>query len=94
MGRGFCADWVWEKSGRVGLGTRCWTCVGGWGEEALQVCVHFLESALGLLEEIVDDALAELALLFIVVHFENLLKGCGVDVLAKLGLAGRALLAL
>lgn len=44
-----------------------------------QLAVHFLEGRVGLGEEVVDDALAELALVLIVVHLENLLKGGGVD---------------
>lgn len=38
----------------------------------LQVVVHFFKGAFGLREEVVDYALAELALVFVVVHFENL----------------------
>ena len=38
----------------------------------LQIDVHVLESVFGLSEEVVDDAPAEFALVFIIVHFENL----------------------
>lgn len=47
------------------------------------VLVHLVECAVGLLEEIKDDASAEFSLIFIVVHFENLLKSCDIDVVAK-----------
>ena len=46
-----------------------------WGEdvkERLQIRVHILEGVLRLLEEVVDDAPAELALIFVVIHFEDL----------------------
>jgi hypothetical protein len=36
-----------------------------------------------LLEEIKDDAPAEFPLIFIVIHFEDLLKSCDIDVVAK-----------
>ena len=41
--------------------------------------VHFCESALRLVEEAVHDALAEVALVLIIVHLEDLLEGGGVD---------------
>lgn len=40
----------------------------------LQVLVHLLEGLLGLGEEVVDDGLGELALFFVVVHFEDLVR--------------------
>jgi hypothetical protein len=45
----------------------------GWA--VVQVGVHLLESALGLSEEVVDYTLAELALVFVVVHLEDLVVG-------------------
>jgi hypothetical protein len=44
----------------------------GW---RLHAGIHLDKGALGLGEEVVDDALAELALVLVLVHFENLLKG-------------------
>jgi hypothetical protein len=44
-----------------------------------QIGVHLHKGALGLGKEVVDDALAELALNLVLVHFENLLEGRGVD---------------
>ena len=49
------------------------------------VLIHLVECAVGLLEEVEDDASAEVSLIFIVVHLENLLKGCDIDVVAKIG---------
>lgn len=42
--------------------------------ESLQGRVHLLEGSVGLLEESVDDAPAELPLLFVVVHLQDLLE--------------------
>lgn len=47
------------------------------------VLIHLVECAVGLLEEIEDDAPAEFSLILIVVHLEDLLKGCDIDVVAK-----------
>lgn len=44
-----------------------------------QVLVHLLEGAVGLAEEVKDDALAELAVDLVLVHLEDLLKGRRVD---------------
>ena len=44
-----------------------------------QVCIHLDEGALGLGEEVVDDALGELALSLVLVHLEDLLEGRLVD---------------
>ena len=41
---------------------------------AIQGCIHIDECALGLGEEIVDYAFAELALFLIVIHFEDLTR--------------------
>lgn len=38
-------------------------------EQDILRCIHLVESALRLVEEVVDDAFAEVALVFIVVHF-------------------------
>jgi hypothetical protein len=47
------------------------------------ILVHLVKSAVGLLEEVKDDAPAEFSLILIIVHFENLLEGCDIDVVAK-----------
>lgn len=44
-----------------------------------QVCIHLDEGTLGLGEEVVDDALGELALSLVLVHLEDLLEGRLVD---------------
>ena len=44
-----------------------------------QLLVHLLEGLVGLAKEVVDDAFAELALVLVLVHLENLLKGGWVD---------------
>lgn len=59
-----------------------------------QVIVHLVERAVGLLEEVEDDALAELSLLLVIVHLEDLLKGCDIDSVAKIGESAGTLLAL
>lgn len=48
-------------------------------EADIHAAVHLLKGALGLCEEVVDDALTEVSLIFIVVHLENLFKGGRVD---------------
>lgn len=53
--------------------------------EDAHVLVHLVECAIGLLEEVEDNASAEISLIFIVVHLEDLLKGCDIDVVAKVG---------
>lgn len=50
----------------------------------VQVQVHFLESTLCLLEKAVDDTPAELPLLLIVVHLQDLFEGGRVDTIATL----------
>ena len=52
-------------------------------ERYAHVLIHLVERAVGLLEEVEDDAPAELSLVLIVVHLEDLLKGCDIDVVAK-----------
>jgi hypothetical protein len=44
-----------------------------------QLLVHLLEGLICLAKEVVDNALAELALDLVLVHLENLLKGGWVD---------------
>ena len=63
---------------------------------ALQGFVHVPKGGFGLLEESIDDAFAEVALILIVVHFDDLFKGGDVDFLAggidlreRIGLLGR-----
>jgi hypothetical protein len=45
-----------------------------WGEVEwhVQVCFHCSEGFLGLVEEVEDDAPAELAVVLVLVHFEDL----------------------
>ena len=47
--------------------------------ENAQIGVHLGKGALGLSEEVIDDALAELAVDLVLVHLEDLLEGRGVD---------------
>lgn len=49
------------------------------------VLIHLVECAVGLLEEVEDNAFAEISLIFIVVHLEDLLEGCDINVVAKIG---------
>jgi hypothetical protein len=49
------------------------------------VLIHLVKCAVGLLEEVEDNTSAEISLIFIVVHLEDLLKGCDIDVVAKVG---------
>ena len=62
--------------------------IGAQGEGRLQTLFHLLESSFGLIEEAEDDAAGELAVFLVVVHFEDLLEGHGVDAVAKLGQLG------
>lgn len=43
-----------------------------YGEGDVQIRVHLLKSALSLGKEVVDYALRELALLFVIVHLKDL----------------------
>lgn len=40
----------------------------------IQIGIHLLKCGLGLGEEVKDDGLGKLALLFVIVHLEDLLK--------------------
>lgn len=42
----------------------------------LQIGVHFLEGPFGLSKEIVYYALTELSLIFVIIHFEDLVVRC------------------
>ena len=42
------------------------------GIKAVQVGLHLLKGAIGLSKEVVDDRLAEIALVFVIVHLEDL----------------------
>ena len=53
----------------MGRGRSRLAWVLGW---YVQVCFHLLEGRFGLVEEVEDDACAELALFFVIVHFEDL----------------------
>jgi len=70
------------------LSAVCVSCLLLWYQLCIswyiQVLVHLLECAVGLLEEIVDYAFAEFTLILVVVHLEDLLKGGAVDVVAEL----------
>jgi hypothetical protein len=68
--------------------------LGGGQGACLQGVVHLGEGLLGLLEEAKDDGPAELALVLVVVHLQDLLEGHGVDAVAQVGQADGALLAL
>lgn len=63
------------------------------GGAYLQSLAHLIEGALGLVEEPVDDALAEVAVV-VVVHLEDLFKGRLVDAFIHLGEGRRRLLGL
>jgi hypothetical protein len=47
------------------------------------VLVHLVKCAVGLLEEVKDNAPAEFSLILVIVHLEDLLEGCDIDVVAK-----------
>lgn len=59
-----------------------WAARGRWG---LQVRVHLDEGRLRLREEVVHKTLAELALVLVIVHFEDLLKSRAVDAVLGAG---------
>lgn len=59
-----------------------------------QSLLHLLECTLGLLEEPIDNTLAEVAIVVVVVHFENLFKSRLVDGVGHVGELRRALLGL
>jgi hypothetical protein len=60
----------------------------------LQRIVHLLECLFSLLEEPKDDGPGELAIVFVVVHLEDLLKCHGIDAISQIRQGNRALLAL
>jgi len=72
----------------------CTPLIGRGSRRHAHVLIHLVECAVGLLEEIEDDTPAEFSLIFIVVHFEDLLKGCDIDVVAKVAKADGTVLAL
>lgn len=51
----------------------------------LQCVLHLDEGLLSLLEESEDNGATELAIVLIIVHLENLLKGQGIDAVAQVG---------
>lgn len=55
---------------------------GSWN---LQSIVHLGEGLLGLLKEAKDDRAAELALILVVVHLQDLLEGHGINAVAQVG---------
>lgn len=60
----------------------------------LQSVVHLGEGLLGLLKKSKHDGPAELALVFVVIHLQDLLKCHGIDAIAQVRQADGALLAL
>jgi hypothetical protein len=60
----------------------------------LQRIIHLLKCLLGLLEETKYDGSREFAIIFLVVHFQNLLESHGIDAISKIRQGDRALLAL
>ena len=58
------------------------------------VLIHLVKCAVGLLEEVEDNAPAEFSLILIVVHLEDLLEGCDIDVVAKVAKADGTVLVL
>lgn len=59
-----------------------------------QCIVHLLEGLLGLLEEAEDNRLAELPVILIIIHLQDLLKGYGIDAVAEIWQTDGALLTL
>jgi hypothetical protein len=68
---------------------RVW-CGGQWN---IQCALHFFERAMRLVEEAVDDTLAEIAVL-VVIHFQDLLESALIDELLDIGELGRSALGL
>jgi hypothetical protein len=60
----------------------------------LQRIIHLLECLLSLLKETKDDRPGKFAIIFLVIHLQNLLKRYGIDAFAKVWQGDRALLAL
>jgi hypothetical protein len=60
----------------------------------LQRIVHLLECLLSLLKETKDNGPGELAIIFLVVHLQDLLKGHGIDAISQVRQRDRALFAL
>jgi len=56
--------------------------------------LHLDKGLLGLLKEAKDNGLAEFALLLVVVHLQDLLKGQGIDTVAEIRQGHRALFTL
>jgi hypothetical protein len=75
---------IYAPKGRDGVQRvlRGWAARGRWG---LQVCVHLDKGRLRLREEVVHETFAKLALVLVVVHFEDLLKGRAVDAVLGAG---------
>ena len=63
-------------------------------EVGLQCGVHLREGGVGLLEETVDYAPAELPLVFVVVHLQDLLERDLIDAVTEVQKSGRAFLTL
>jgi len=72
---------VWERR-------RLWWPLQGAGKSDSQRRIHLHKRLLRLLEEAKDYALAEFPFVFIVVHFEDLFKGCRVDAITMIREAG------
>ena len=78
-----------KGNGRISGGLGCGEAAGckvrreedGEGQ-ALQGFIHVLKGGFGLLEEAIDDASAEVAVILIVVHFNYLFEGGDINLLA------------
>jgi hypothetical protein len=53
---------------------------GSWA--VLQSIIHLLEGLLGLFEEAKNNRAGELAIVFIIVHLEDLLESDGINILS------------
>jgi len=60
----------------------------------VQGVLHLDKGLLGLLKEAKDNGLAELALILVVIHLQDLFEGEGIDAVAEIWQAHGALLAL
>jgi hypothetical protein len=60
----------------------------------LQRIIHFLEGLLSLLKETKDDGPRELAIIFFIIHLQDLLKGHGIDAISQVRQGDRALFTL
>jgi hypothetical protein len=59
-----------------------------------QLLLHFLEGVFSLLEESIDDALAEIAVFLVIIHLKDLFECALIEDLLVIRQLGRALLGL